>query len=209
MRPVSSGEEALLKKQMSSTTREAIFGLLGIVIFGIVLWLVFDQARVSDETSSGQQQSVGKPMAGAALPIPTRGIIAGPPSKSSDEPPPTVTPTPQPTSHTVREGATLNQIAALYGVSTESLAIKNNLSDPNQIFAGQRLEIPLPDEALASQSDTSLGDKKHRVQPGDTLWQIAQQFAVSIEAIMSANNMAASDTLFVGKVLTIPDQQAP
>ena len=194
---------------MSSTTREAIFGLLGIVIFGIILWLVFDQARVSDETSSSQQQSAGSPLARPASPIPTRGIITGPQSKASNEPTPVFTSTPQPSAHTVGEGQTLNQIAALYGVSTEAIILKNNISDPNQIFVGQRLEIPLANEELADLPSFGLGDRKHRVVAGDTLWQIAQQFAVSIEALMSANNMAEGEVLFVGKVLTIPDQEAP
>ena len=195
---------------MSSTTREAIFGLLGIVIFGIVLWLVFDQARVSDETLPSEKLSIGKPLAGPASPIPTRGIITGAPSKSSDEAPPDLTSTPQPSSHTVGEGETLNQIAALYGVSTEAIAMKNDISDPNQIYAGQRLEIPLADEGPTTlPGSTNLGEKKHRVKAGDTLWKIAQQFAVSVEAIMSANNIADGDLLFVGKVLTIPAHQAP
>ncbi len=46
------------------------------------------------------------------------------------------------TSHTVRSGETLSDIAARYGVSVSSLARANGLSDPNLVVSGTSLSIP-------------------------------------------------------------------
>jgi len=46
------------------------------------------------------------------------------------------------TSHTVRSGETLSDIAARYGVSVSSLARANGLSNPNLVVSGTSLSIP-------------------------------------------------------------------
>ncbi|MCU0512900.1 MAG: LysM peptidoglycan-binding domain-containing protein [Anaerolineae bacterium] len=58
----------------------------------------------------------------------------------------TVTPTPAPgtQTYTVVTGDTLFRIAVRFGTTVNALAQANNLSNPNRIFAGQRLIIPAP-----------------------------------------------------------------
>jgi len=51
-------------------------------------------------------------------------------------------PCPAPRIHIVRRGETIYSIARRYGVSPQSLVQANELRDPNQIHAGQRLVIP-------------------------------------------------------------------
>jgi len=46
--------------------------------------------------------------------------------------------------HLVRYGETLYGIARLYGTSVWSIAYANGLANPNYIYAGQRLIIPMP-----------------------------------------------------------------
>jgi LysM repeat protein len=46
--------------------------------------------------------------------------------------------------HIVARGETLTSIAARYGVSVGALAAANGITDPNTIYAGQRLLIPGP-----------------------------------------------------------------
>jgi len=46
--------------------------------------------------------------------------------------------------HTVRRGENLTGIANLYGVTVEALVSANDLSNPNQVFAGDVLFIPEP-----------------------------------------------------------------
>lgn len=60
--------------------------------------------------------------------------------------------------------------------------------------------------AIASASHT------HVVRPGDTLWSIARRYEVSVEALVSANQLADPDALRLGQELVIPDvgeRQAP
>ena len=46
--------------------------------------------------------------------------------------------------HRVLPGETLSGIAALYGADPAAITARNGLSNPNQVFAGQELIIPLP-----------------------------------------------------------------
>jgi LysM repeat protein len=45
---------------------------------------------------------------------------------------------------------------------------------------------------------------QHVVQPGDTLGRIAQQYGISLEALMQANGLSDPNLLSVGQSLTIP-----
>jgi len=47
-----------------------------------------------------------------------------------------------PTTHVVQAGETLSSIAAKYGVTTQAIMNANNISNPNLIYPGQRLQIP-------------------------------------------------------------------
>ncbi|GEO69075.1 LysM peptidoglycan-binding domain-containing C40 family peptidase [Levilactobacillus acidifarinae] len=46
-----------------------------------------------------------------------------------------------------------------------------------------------------------------RVQPGNTVWSLAQQHHVSVNAIVSANQLANVNRIYVNQKLTIPDGQ--
>ncbi len=50
--------------------------------------------------------------------------------------------TPAPIVHTVRDGESLFSIAALYGVTVESIAQANSITDFNVVLVGQQLQIP-------------------------------------------------------------------
>lgn len=51
-------------------------------------------------------------------------------------------PCPAPRIHIVRRGETIFSIARRYGVNVQSLVQINGLTDPNQIYKGQKLTIP-------------------------------------------------------------------
>lgn len=46
--------------------------------------------------------------------------------------------------HIVQPGETVTQIAKQYGVTVDDIVAANNLSNPNQVQAGQQLLIPQP-----------------------------------------------------------------
>lgn len=46
----------------------------------------------------------------------------------------------------------------------------------------------------------------YNVQPGDTLWGIAHEDGLSVDALAAANHMSPSDLLIAGRVLVIPPE---
>ena len=96
------------------------------------------------------------------------------------------------TKHTILPGDSLWKISQQYGVSIETIADNNQISDPNLIFSGQQLLIP---------------NKVHEVKEGDTLWEISQQYSVPLTDIFLANDIAHPGRINSGDILTIPSEE--
>ncbi|MDN4482148.1 LysM peptidoglycan-binding domain-containing protein [Demequina lignilytica] len=47
-------------------------------------------------------------------------------------------------------------------------------------------------------------DERHRVEPGDTVWSLAQRYGSSVSAIVRANGLDGRATIVIGRSLTIP-----
>lgn len=161
--------------------------------------------------------------AGQVLTIPVTGTTAPPPASqpaTTDEqpaaaPPPT---TDSPTYHVVQSGQTLAAIGRQYGVNWTDIAAWNNITDPNQIYAGQRLIVsnsgapdpavapsdPAPADPPAAEQPAATSQGTYTVRAGDGLASIARQFNVSWPTIARANNIANPNQIYVGQVLTIP-----
>lgn len=98
-----------------------------------------------------------------------------------------------------REGETLGEIAARYGVSVTSLFWANGLQSGDVLVADQELRIP------------RLSGIPYVVQAGDTLESVAQQFNVSPEAItlFPSNRIGPDNTLPVEREIFIPSATPP
>ncbi len=103
----------------------------------------------------------------------------------------------QTTSHTVQPGETLSQIARQYGVTEADLLALNNLEEPDTIIVGQQLIVP------ASVTSAPAAPGQHRVQPGETLSEIARQYGVLLEQLMAANEISDPDSVYSGQLLKI------
>jgi LysM repeat protein len=57
---------------------------------------------------------------------------------------PTATPEPRTITHTVQKGENLLGIAQRYGTAVEAIVEANDIANPDRIFIGQTLLIPLP-----------------------------------------------------------------
>lgn len=127
------------------------------------------------------------------------------------------TATPEPFRYEVVAGDSLGGIAIQFGVSTVAIMEANNMSDPNSLYVGQQLAIPgylsSPNSGTTTSSDASIpADSQsttgeavnHIVQPGDTLYGIAQAYGVEAAAIINANNIANGNQLRAGQQLVIP-----
>lgn len=96
------------------------------------------------------------------------------------------------TMYRVETGDSLTAIAKKYSVDWRLVAAMNNLSDPDTIYAGQELFVPI------TQQDVLV------VNSGDTLWDIARRFEVSVEELVFVNDLENPDELFVSQKLVIP-----
>ena len=190
---------------MQSNTREAIFGLIGILILGIVVWILIDQRRSGDDQDVSDTPLTAERAAGQ--PQTTEMNVTKSPATAV--PKDTPTPAPLPDFHVVQPGETLTLIAARYGLTSDAIATKNALTDPNAIFAGQKLALPTSTEALPGPNRGIQADRSYIVQEGDTLFLIAQEFGVSLEALAKENEIEDQSQLFIGSRLKIPEKKTP
>ena len=72
--------------------------------------------------------------------LPKNNVAEKPPQK---EPPPVKASKYDYVFHTVAKGDFLGKIATKYKVSSKEIMTANNLKDPNKIFLGQKLKIPV------------------------------------------------------------------
>ena len=152
----------------------------------------------------------------SALPSPTitltLSITPTPTEPPTNTPVPTATIQP-PFEHTVVDGEFCSTLAATFKVSVESIIRLNDLSATCILNAGKKLLIPFPTPTIPLLPTATLSPKEieiancetafYVVQEGDSLSNIAANYAVPMEAIKLANNLA-SDNVFLGVPLTIP-----
>ena len=102
--------------------------------------------------------------------------------------------------HIVQPGEGLFEIADLYGINANDIALANNLDNRNLLRVGQELIIPgvSRKDALARQGTV------HVVQAGESLLGIAIRYGVTVEEILDANELDNPDSIFEGQALIIP-----
>ena len=97
----------------------------------------------------------------------------------------------------VKKGDSLYSIANQFGISVESLKNANGISG-NLINIGQILNIPTNNEKVP-------GDYVvYTVKNGDSLWNIANKYNVSVNDIVDYNNLGTT-LLQIGQQLLIPN----
>jgi LysM repeat protein len=114
--------------------------------------------------------------------------------------PPTGPVTQATATHIVQPGDTLYSLARRYGTTVAAIMEANGLSNPDFIWVGQRLIIPLG----VLPSPTPGCEVTHVVQRGETLYAIARRYSTTVAAIMEANGLSDPDFIWVGQRLTIP-----
>jgi membrane-bound lytic murein transglycosylase D len=118
--------------------------------------------------------------------------------------------------HRIRRGQTLSEIATDYRTTTEVLRQVNDLRG-SHLIAGEHLVIPTAlsgqgtyrlskaQRVRSRQQDGPSGRRRitYRVQSGDTFWELAQRYGVSVHRLARWNHMAPGDTLHTGQKLAI------
>lgn len=106
--------------------------------------------------------------------------------------------------HIVQRGENLFRIGLKYGIDADTLAQYNGLRDPDKIYAGQSIKIPVEFAPPADDAPPADQEGIHIVRPGDTLTSIALRYGISTQALMAANNLRDPDFIYVGQRLMIP-----
>lgn len=128
----------------------------------------------------------------------------------------------------VQPGDTLFTIATRYGLSVDDLAAANGLNGNLFVYAGQQLVIPtsspfLEPAAFAGAAPQQAIDPRfvsftppppasfaagdYTVQPGDTLYIIADRYGIAIADLQAANGLYDfGPSIYVGQELVLPGQ---
>lgn len=93
--------------------------------------------------------------------------------------------------YTVRPGDTISEIAHRFGLDPGTILSMNPIDDVRRLLPGTKLSIPDRDGLF------------HAVQPGESLWSIAESYGVPLAGILDANDIG-TEVLDVGDTLFIP-----
>ncbi len=100
--------------------------------------------------------------------------------------------------HVVQRGETVFSIARRYGTTVDAITHANGISDPRQLYVGQRLTIPSELGPVDTWS-------AHIVRSGETLTAIAAQHGVGWRSLALSNQLVNPHLLHAGQVLQLPD----
>ncbi len=113
------------------------------------------------------------------------------------------TPSPaEPIIYIVAPNDTLSAIAQRYHTTVTVIVKLNDLTNPDLIFVGQRLQIPIPEEIAPAPTTV------YTVQRGDTLYAIASRYGTTVPAIAAANGLTNPDLIYPGQRLIIPGMES-
>jgi LysM repeat protein len=123
----------------------------------------------------------------------------------------------------VQPGDTLSQIAVKQGTTVQAIVAANGLTNPNLIFAGERLIIPpagyiapsspatqpaVQPPAQAAVIPAGATQGTYKVKSGDTAWGISHMYGVTLEELAAANHLT-NYYVYLNQVLVIPVHGAP
>ncbi|WP_425800921.1 LysM peptidoglycan-binding domain-containing protein [Desulfitobacterium sp. Sab5] len=95
--------------------------------------------------------------------------------------------------YTVVPGDSLYTIAHKYNSTIANILKFNSISNPNRIFPGQKIIIPLsPPEAII-----------YTVKFGDTLYGIARRYGTSIKNLIQFNYLVKPFIIYPGQQLVV------
>jgi len=127
----------------------------------------------------------------------------------------------EPETYVLQRGDNLTGVSRAFGTTVEAILDANGISNPNRVYAGLPLVIPVaapasvaetPSEAPTAESiDTQLAVAPaedvaitHVVKRGESAIAIARQFGIHVDDLLAANHLANRDRIYAGQTLTIP-----
>jgi len=110
--------------------------------------------------------------------------------------------------HQVNNGENLWSIAKQYNTTVAQLRELNDLKVDQALYVGKRLKVPtnvLPSQPtiIADNSESQEETQQHRVQEGETLWNIAKRYQTTVAVLRKLNELK-DNSVMVGKSLIVP-----
>jgi membrane-bound lytic murein transglycosylase D len=136
-------------------------------------------------------------------------VSAGSTAASQDSPAAkdSETAAPAATIHVVRAGEYPAKIAQAYGMSTKDFLALNKMKSDATIAVGDKVKVasakgsaPVEDAPVKTAAKSKAADAEvyHKVAPGDTAFQIAQQYGVSLDKFLEWNGLNPKSVLKPG-----------
>jgi len=103
----------------------------------------------------------------------------------------------------IQKGDCLWSIAKQFQLSIQEIAQTNNIDTEETLHPGLLLRIP------QSESDSLIKAEPasiliHTVKKGESLWEIAQQYHLSLEQLSKVNELKQPNSLYIGQEVKIP-----
>lgn len=155
---------------------------------GDSLWVIADRFDTTvDELKRLNNLTSNNLQIGQVLKLPSTSV-----------PTPPTPPTEEENTYTVQRGDSLWSVANKLNTSVDELKRLNNLTS-NLLQIGQVLKVP----GNTSNEEPPSQGTVYTVKSGDSLWLIANRFGVTVNDIITANNLT-SNVLSIGQQLIIP-----
>jgi LysM repeat protein len=218
-----------------SFIRQVFLGFLAALLTFVIIMGSFAVALTEGERPLAQLSPATPTMAPTTPLIPTATYTASPtlpplepgaptytpsltPTASvTPSPSPSLSPSPSPTmeaacpipdgwySIVIQPGDTINSLAAAYN-STPQALIQANCLVTSSLIPGARLYVP---SSPPTQPPVPCGPPRgwilYTVQPGDTLYSLAQTYGVTVRQLQFANCLGSSTTIRVYSKLYVPN----
>jgi len=114
-----------------------------------------------------------------------------------------------PATYEVQDGDTVSSIADSFGIPTPAILTLNGLSWNSLLHSGQVLKLSAEPTKKAAGSPARVAGNAYLVQNGETLSTIADRLGISTEALIAANNLSDSPTIYAGQMIRIPGSTSP
>ena len=104
--------------------------------------------------------------------------------------------------YTVQSGDSLFAIAVRFGVTLEAIKAANpQIANPDLIYPGQTVCVPGPRPPVTCPNGTL-----YTIRAGDTMFDIATRFGVTLQALLAANPQVTDpNRIYAGQPLCIPN----
>ena len=106
------------------------------------------------------------------------------------------------TTYVVQSGDTLSGIASRFGTTVQELVQLNDISNPNLIYIGEVLKLPVSNSVKSGASSKQY-QTTYVVQSGDTLSGIAARFGTTVQYLARINGIVNPNLIYVGQILKI------